>query len=415
MASQAVVNVADADAAARVFSAYTNNTLPVVSVDVAEWDDSNSRSARDFLPANMPFQLVAGPAATDRQRADAAIACATNALQPNVQALILRAGIMGPTLQWLFRCSRPGVTNAAAYLSPRAHPAVWRERDFDLTAIGKVAQNLTERALPLMTSIAPVFESFETFPIRRAVPLRDYPDPRPEITFEHPYGIGIVLRAPERNRKFRFAATSWPVRDENVSFAWTTISQGYRPSINPYEGRWSDLRPNLGYAEIVIDRQQIRNRLDIMVCSRYGTGAYGPPSVISFFVIPNEKRTYDKSGWIECIEYQKGDFVIPQLYQNKPWTDTYNVDEQGNIMGFSRLRTGQLFGKEPFGVDGDYVWEFHADDMPKVVSPVRYFTTPDDPNALDYEILGERKTLPFRKVEPRDRGEFFKGKRYRNR
>ena len=171
------------------------------------------------------------------------------------------------------------------------------------------------------------------------------------------------------------------------------------------------MAPKNGYAEFSFNWMNIRGRMDILVCARYGNGPYGPPALISFYVIPNEKRTYDKSGFIDRIEYMRQDVMIPQLYQNKEWTDMYKVDPKGNILGFVRLKAGLLVGKEDFSVNGEYVHEFQAEDMPKIVSPVKYFTKIDDPGALDYEILSERKTLPFRAVEPRNRGEFFRGKK----
>lgn len=171
------------------------------------------------------------------------------------------------------------------------------------------------------------------------------------------------------------------------------------------------MAPKNGYAEFSFNWTNIRGRMDILVCARYGNGPYGPPALISFYVIPNEKRTYDKSGFIDRIEYMRQDVMIPQLYQNKEWTDMYKVDPKGNILGFVRLKAGLLVGKKDFSVNGEYVHEFQAEDMPKIVSPVKYFTKIDDPGALDYEILSERKTLPFRAVEPRNRGEFFRGKK----
>ena len=412
IASQALMNVVDSSSANAALADYTNNVLRIEVASTNEWDASNPRKVLDLFPANMPYQLVVASAA-DRQAAEAAIACATNAMAPKVREMFFKARIMAPVLQGLFRHCRPGVMNEADYLTAKAHPTVWCAGDFDLAKIGAAAGRFTEGSVPVLTMLTPVYEEFETHPIRRAEPLLDYPDPRPEVTFETMFGIGIVLRAPEKRRKFRFQARSWPVQDEKVTFAWKVIPSQRWVSAKPFEGRGGAMAPKNGYAEFAFDWTAVGQRMDILVCARYGEGPYGPPAMISFFVIPNEKRTYDKSGFIEKIEYVKQDVVIPRLYQNKGWTDEYKVDPQGNILGFVRTKTGQFVGKEDYSVDGEFVHEFQAEDLPKVVSPVRYFTRTDDPGTLDYEILSDRKTLPFRAVEPRDRGEFFKGKKRR--
>lgn len=400
-ASQALLNVVEAEAAHKAVAAYTNNELRVESVATGELT---------AFPANMPYQLVVGPASEDRERAEAAIVCATNAMPKDVREMYLKAHVMAPVLQNLFRHCRPGVTNEALYLTYAAHPTVWRAADFDLERIKEAARMILVNSTPLLVFVKTVYEDYESLPIRRAEPLLDYPDPRPETTFETPFGIGIVLRAPENQRKFRFMARAWPVQDEKVTFAWRVIVPYGRYGARPFEGREAWLTPPRGYAEIVLDWNLIGRRMDLLVCARYGRGAYGPPTIVSFFVIPNEMRKYGESGFIEKIEYVKQDVLIPQLYQNKGWTDEYEVDQKGDILGFVRLRKGQIFGKEEFSINGEYIHEFHAVDMPKIVSSVRYFTKPDDPTALDYEILPEKKTLPFRAVEPRNRGEFFRGK-----
>ena len=409
LSSQALLNVADPALANAALADYTNNVLRIEVASTNEWDASNPHQVRDLFPANMPYQLVVASAA-DRTAAEAAIACATNAMVPKVREMFQRARVMAPVLQGLFRHCRPGVTNEADYLSARAHPTAWREGDFDRERIRNAAMMLLENSMPLLTMLTPVYEEFETHPIRRAEPFLDYPDPRPETAFETLFGIGIVLRAPEKRRKFRFQARSWPVQNEKVSFVWKVITPQRWVSAKPFEGRGGFMAPKNGYAEFAFDWTVVGRRMDILVCARYGEGPYGPPALISFFVVPNEKRTYDKSGFIEKIEYVKQDVVIPQLYQNKGWTDEYKVDPTGNILGFVRMKAGLLVGKEDFSVNGEFVHEFQAEDMPKIVSPVKYFTKIDDPGALDYEILSERKTLPFRAVEPRNRGEFFRGK-----
>jgi len=133
--------------------------------------------------------------------------------------------------------------------------------------------------------------------------------------------------------------------------------------------------------------------------------------VISFYRIPNEKRQYDKDGRIQSIEYLPAYEVLPQLYQNKPWKDVYTRDSLGNIMGFLRTRAGQVKDEVLFSILGECVLEAHAGDLPKVTAKVRYFTRPEDPQTLDYEVTKETVQHANKPFEPRTRGEFPQPKR----
>ena len=400
--SPAMSNVVDAAAMTAALADYTNNVLRIAAVDASEWSVANPRQPLDRLPANMTFQLAVGPDAEDRRMAEEAVALATTSMPAHVRNYFAAFRSVAPALQWIFRRARPGVTNEAAYLSARANGPVWRAKDFDLDAVACISRNMASNNIPILSTVRLLFEDWPDAPIKRALPLVDYPDPRPEVTYETPFGAAVVLRAPEAMRKFRFMATSWPIRDGRISFSWVPLSPGVR--IQGFQGR-SDYSPSRGCAEIVLDRRQMRGRADVAVFARYDEGPHGPPTILSFYLVPNERRTYDRQGRITRIEYQQAKAVIPQLYQNKPWRDDYVLDTAGNVTGFTRVRTGG-FRQEGFSAFGEYVVETHASGQPKVTSKVRYFTRPDDSDVLDYEITDEETTHPLRRFEPRHRGEF---------
>lgn len=403
IASQALLSLSDGDAVQRAFSDFTNNVLRVEQVEWTEWDDSNPRRKVDVLPAYLPYRLIAGPAEEDLRTAEAAVKTATTSLPTHVRQYYSRCGILAPTVQWLLRRCKPGVTNETDYLRPGTHPLVWRAKDFDLGALAKTAAMMSSNNIPMIVRLAPLYEEYKVSPIRRAEPLVDYPDPRPEAWCETLYGQAVALRAMENRRKFRFMAAAWPVRDRNVKYSWVLLSPGWA-SVSRIQGQ-GELSPERGYAEIVLNWTSIRDRLDIAVFARYGDGPYGPPSLISFFKVPNEVRQYDRQGRIEKITYRKADAVIPALYQNKPWMDAYDLDDQGRILGFLRTRTGGL-REERFGAASEFIFESHPDGSPKIAGKVRYFTSPADPSVLDYEITDETVTYRQGNFSPRTRGEF---------
>ena len=402
--SAAMSNVVESAAAWASYADYTNNVLRIAPVLPTEWSVSDPRRKVDRLPANMPFHLAVGSDPADRVAAEAALAAVTTSMPAHVRSYFAQHRLLAPLQQWLIRRSHPSVTNEATYLKVAAHPAVWTAKDFDLARLAQVAANLTSNAVPMMAVLRPLYEGFTTSPIRRAEPLVDYPDPRPEETYATPFGVSVVLRASERRRKFRFVASGYPFGGRNVTFKWVPV--GVSVGGFPWED-WRErqsVSPERGCGEVQLWWAG-GTRRDVLVFARYGEGPWGPPSVISFYSLPNERRQYDREGRIESIDYLQDPSVIPALYQNKPWKDTFEMDSLGNVIGFQRTRRGQ-FREERFSWAGEFVTETYASDLPKTTRKVRYFTRPDDPATLDYEITDETVAYKMGAFEPRDRGEF---------
>lgn len=408
-ASDALMSVSSQAEADRSFAAYTNNELKVVMTAVEEWDATNPYRIVDRIPANMPFHLLVGSRMADAQAADAAIETVTTSMPAHVRAYFTQYKAMGPFLNWILRRCKPGVHNEKAYLAAATHRVVWQAADFDLQALAKVAVGITSNHVPLVTVVQPIYGEFAQNPIRPAEPLVDYPDPRPEQTFATPCGVGIALRAVEARRKFRFAAYAGRPDDTNVNYKWVMMSTDgstYGASVSAINGQSREFSPEKGYGEVVLDWRNLRGRLDVAVFARHGQGSYGPPSIISFYKIPNEKRTYDRDGRIARIEYVKPDFVVPGLFQNKPWSDEYELGDFNHVIGFIRRRNVESAVPERFSIAGEFIVEAHANGLPKVVRKVRYFDSPADADALDYEITGQTVSYPLQTFEPRTRGEF---------
>ena len=409
--SAAMTNVVEASAAWSAFAGYTNNVLRVETAPADEWDGSNPQRKVDRFPANMPFQLVVGPDPADRAAAEAALETAVTSMPRHICDYFARHRLLAQVQQWMIRRTHPSVTNEESYLKATAHPPVWKARDFDLARLSRLSSQLTSNSVPMMAVLQPVYEGFRTSPIRRAAPLIDYPDPRPEETYATPFGISVVLRAVERRRKFRFVASGYPFGGRNVNFKWVPL--GVSVGGFPY-AEWSErasVSPERGCGEVQLWWGPGVRR-DVLVFARYGEGPWGPPSVISFYSPPNERRQYDRENRIESVEYVEDRPVIPQLYQNKSWKDIYQRDSLGNVIGFLRTRKGQ-FREERFSWLGEFVAETYATDLPRMTKRVRYFTRPEDPSSLDYEITDETVEYEMHAFEPRDRGEFPQSRRRR--
>ena len=402
--SQALTNLVDAAAAQACFAAYTNNVLRVEAVEASEW---NPDRRLNRLPFDMPFQLVVGPEAADRAAAEAALETVVTSMPTHIRAYFTRHHLLAPLQQWMIRRFKPGITNEALYVTSAAHPNVWQAKDFDLVRLAAAAKNLTSNNVPMLANLAPLYEGYKAGPIKRAEPFVDYPDPRPEQTYETPVGAAVVLRAMEQKRKFRFMATGYPFRNWQVNFRW--LPRGV--NVGPLGGQREKYPLQQGFADLVVG-WRAGARCDVLVFARYGEGAWGPPSVVSFYCVPNERRQYDRGGRLMSVEYLAQGGVIPQLYQNKTWKDVWVRNSLGDVIGFLRTRRGE-FKDSLFSLDGEKVLETYAGDLPKETAKVRYFTLASDPLTLDYEVLEETMRYPNKPREPRTRGEFPLPKRRR--
>ena len=156
-----------------------------------------------------------------------------------------------------------------------------------------------------------------------------------------------------------------------------------------------------GYAELVVDWEKIGNRVDVGVfCRKKGTVQYGPASIISFHVLPEEKRVYHKDGCIDSIDYSPSTVCSniagfdSRLSYIKSWRDVYNLSGDGKIIGYDRYEGVDEVGK--FSQNGEAVIEQYPNEMTKVVKDVEYILKRIDNGAsvFEYRIMGAAKDVP---------------------
>ena len=139
-------NTVDAKAAEETMRAYTSSVIR------CEWAGENPNVER-FIPANMAFQFAVAGDSDVTNRVRKVLEESAGALVPSVRSGLERLGLLNSTLQWMVRICRPGITNEAQYLSARAHPAVFRESDFDAAKLKALAKRLTGANIPLPVRI----------------------------------------------------------------------------------------------------------------------------------------------------------------------------------------------------------------------------------------------------------------------
>ena len=366
--SMARVSFTDPGIAARMDLFYRNNqfwVLPSVN-DIARPD----LNIVDAFPANAPFQFVSqGISWSDQPFIRAALAASASFRRPTKQAIV-RRHLLAPTLQWLLRRTQKGINTEEDYLSPSAHPSAFDAKRLDAIELVKRAHELKMEEVPPTVSLALI--NSRLYPIRFPEPGRDYPDTLSELLFATPSAISMILRAPDGERTFLLRAQTFPEPDPSATFAWRVVN-GPADSVKIATplGETTNC-PETGFAQITIDRRQLTNRIDVACFAKTTHTTFGAPAIVSFFPIPQEKRTYRPDGQIAAIDYTNPDRVYsdPVIALPRHWTDTYDYSPDGKPLGFTRSYNGEASAS--FTVKGERIVERNPDGTPKRLVRVKY-------------------------------------------
>ena len=381
----------DKSAAERAYVAYTSNVVR------CEWAGEDPRVA-SLMPANVAFNFAVIGDSNSASRVAKTLEETAAAIDPALRGNLEQFGLLNSTLQWLVRSCRPGITNAATYLSVNAHPAAFREQDFDPATLKAAARSISGRGITLPVRVKVEYLD-DPVPLSKAEPCVDYPDIMPEETFSNPFGTAIVLRAPERMRRFRLSASTYPFPDKASKYVWRA-TRGVK--IRPWPMTLAEV-PDRGFAEITVDAASCGLRADVLVFAQMANGLYGPPSVVSIYNPPFAKRTYVK-GKLKSISYLKGAKNVPYdigpIWAPREWRDDFVLSSKGRIASFTRSVPGS-YEEEPFSAIGELVLSMSSSGMPLVTRKVEYFISPET-GALGYRPVGEEKKYrlgesPFRR------------------
>lgn len=404
MGSDAFKNSTISNCVDVLLSKYTNNELVIASAG----DCLTKPSYMELCSANVPMQLAVMGSASECEKVASAVASVRDCMPTNIAEFLARNRRMAHVAQWVVHRSIKEVECESDFVSNKAYPAALAVEDIDFAVVSNIAASLTWATLPISVRLSQVYGEYIYDPMKPAEPLKDYPDPHPEVTFSTPYAIGIVLRAPEKFRAFRFFASPELYRQGEYEICWKQLN-GTKNAVlfRPYRRKncpgklWKKMTVSAGYAELVVNWEKVGSRVDVGVfCRMKGAEQYGPASIISFHVLPEERRSYYKDGGIDTIDYSAstdwGNVVgfDPRLSYIKNWKDVYNLTGDGKIIGFDRYEGAAAVGK--FSQNGEAVIEQYPSEMPKIVKGVEYAVNQGDSGAsvLEYKIVGAAKDVP---------------------
>jgi len=309
----------------------------------------------DVFPANTPYTIISqGSSFSDRPFLDA-VACTLAAFHPDVKQSLVRRGLLMPTVQMILRRCYREVNSPSDYLTGRAHPTVF---DGDLLNVDKMVR----LAHKIKLGEEPPHVQLRVVEEDQPVPGRDYFHTTGEKLFDTPCAIARVVRSTKYWRRMVVSAEeSLDINNRPLRFRWAVLrGDKSRVQIKRLNENGSRVELRVAYHE----RRWIRplagmhsNRVDIGAI--VDNGAYfSAPAFISFFGLDNERRVYE-GGLIKSVRYTDvTDYVDPFIDRPKRWVDEYHHDQQGQLLGWTRIR-GQ--DREEFTAEGALVLE--RDDL----------------------------------------------------
>lgn len=327
-----------------IYSLYVNNQLYV-------YPEHRDHDAVDLFPANWPLNItVQGSSGSDKPVLEALL-LAIAALDPETFGFLEDHGLVAPTLQMLLRRNLRGVSGAASYLSPAAHPTVFDPEALRPERMVSHASTLTAQDVAPMVRLS---VQNETFSLNAGLLERS------ELLFDTPVAISRLWRGLEGRKRMRITAaqTRDPLGRE-LRFHWVLM----RGDPEKVHIRTSI---DLSVADIMIDwhdaysqqtgtRQIETSRIDIAVFAEV-EDAISAPSFISINFPTHQRRVYSNADRSDpqliSIDYDAASRMAvfdPALFWTAPWTDSAVRDSTGSITAWDRE---SAFGSRRVPADG---------------------------------------------------------------
>jgi hypothetical protein len=325
----------------------------------------------DVYPANTPYVITSQGSSGSDQAFLHAVACTLAAFQPKTREKLVETNLLMPTVQMVFRRSNKQVASDEDYLTGKAHPPVFQGAEIDVERMVRLAHEIEPDAVPPMVQLLVAEEDEPRLGI-------DYFEASPaEKLFDTPAAIARVFRTTARERRMVLtAATSYDANGRDLAFRWTVL-QG-----RPEDVQIKPLKPDGSLVELRVkwhtrfpvsaESKMETNRIDVGAFVHNGK-YWSAPGIVSILCLDDEERTYNAAGRIESVVYrsqsQGGNYADPAIHTPRDWRDEYRHDDQGRLLGWTRIR-GEA--REEFTAGGHLVVEKDESGRPRKVKKVSY-------------------------------------------
>lgn len=272
----------------------------------------------DLLPLNTPCLLISqGSSYTDQPFLQALLS-ATAAFPKDTQKLLLDKHLLCPTLQSIFRQSNTMVQTPEDYFTGKAHPVVFDGTRIDEAKMVQIAHEMTPEKIPPVALIKIIEETM----IEPGKNYFEITGTYPWKLSDTPVSVARILRGNEAEHGMLIS-----------------LEQTINPGKGPLQLRASVLQGDPRFVRIesapgkAVMRLRVRwqppiinvagirsHRIDIGIFADNGA-SISAPSIISFYMLPNEMHFYDEQGRVLEIHYQthNPDFGLPVTDTDPRW------------------------------------------------------------------------------------------------
>ena len=308
------------DAPFTLFSQYLSNCMYVYPQN----RDCLKSFHGDVFPSRTPYVFIAPGASWSDRPILASIATALAAMRPEVKDILAERGQIAPAVRFLLHMAQTNVAVRADYLSPRAHPVAFPGGAVDTLRLAELAHSLETNSLPPLAPLRVLSDDSAKF-----APERDFPDSRGERLFDSPFAIARVWRATPQTRKITLAVMP---AAEGVRYHWL-LGQGDADKVKIRElddGRIAEITIAYHNPGFNTPFGMPSSRVDVLCIADDGRN-FSPPSFVTWYFPPVERRRYDGDGRILEIDYSAGDgaYADPSVASKFDFRDIFEYDAEG--------------------------------------------------------------------------------------
>lgn len=295
----------DKQGQAFLFSQYLHNNL-MVYPEHQDYDPGANGVGGgwgDMLPSNSPTVLTSqGSSSSDMPFVKALLATAAS-FSPEVQEGLIRQHILVPTLQAVFRQSNKQVVTPDDYFTGKAHPPVFDGAQIDELKMITLAHTMSAQTVPPLAFLEVLSERSAT----AGVDFFESPRLTDEKLGTTPVNVARIFRSSAEEYSMTLSASrSTDIQKRPLKYRWELL-QGDKDLVQietTDEGRKATL--HVRWHPPMTSSTGIRtHRVDIGLFVSNGIST-SSPAIVSFYMLPNERRFFDKKGRLSEITYEAG-------------------------------------------------------------------------------------------------------------